>query len=264
MNHHFVVSDTAENASDIASKSAFSQLLVAVGALCAQVRSLAADLDAYRNQSGGSGRAGGVREVRDGQPLNNAAPESMAGHGGGLNEAIREEVREVREQDKRRMNVILRGFGRTENEVKQKFKNVSRRLVNHECRLAEVIKVNGQANMFRVKMVDEEERTELLLNARQLKDMEGCQNLFIQRDLTFKQRQEAYRRRNQRREEEVAAGVGSADGDAGEDEAGRSEWGRGRGRGRGARTGAHGSAGSYAAAAQQGGAGGSNTHAPTF
>lgn len=164
-------------------KSAFNQLVVAVGALCAQVRMLMSSPQAARAND----CTPHASEPAVPEPLPRSAQ---------LNEVVREEVREVQEQMKRKQNVILRGLGESVGDVKTGFQRVVRRLIGIECDLHEVHKVNGQIGMFRAKIYDDNARSEILLNASKLKGMDGCERVFIQRDLTFKQRQELFRKRS--------------------------------------------------------------------
>ena len=98
---------------------------------------------------------------------------------------------------KRKQNIILRGLGESVADVKTGFQGVVRRLIGGiECNLHEVTRVNSQIGMFCAKICDDNARSELLTNARKLKGMDGCESVFIQRDLTFKQRRELFRKRN--------------------------------------------------------------------
>ena len=171
-------SDLADNVSSVG-KTAFNQLLVAVGALCAQVRALSVS----------SGACQCKKELGPGPRIHERAA-TQAG------EAVRDQVREVYEQDKRKLNVILRGFGDNMENAKDLFKNVVRRLINKECDLIEMCKVSGQTSLFRAKISDMDLRSEILSSAKRLKDMEGYHRLFIQRDLTYQQRQELFKRRD--------------------------------------------------------------------
>ena len=49
--------------------------------------------------------------------------------------------------------------------------------------------------MFRVKIDNEEDRKQLLLNAKNLKNNNSFKNIYINRDLTYKQRSALYHRR---------------------------------------------------------------------
>ena len=164
-------------------KSAFSQLVVAVGALCAQVRMQMSHKQAAKSKDH-------IPHAHQ-----QASPEHFA-RSAQFNEVVREEVREVQEQTKRRQNVILRGLGENVADVKTNFQGVVRRLIGSECDLHEVNRVVGQTGMFRAKIYDDTVRSDILMNARKLKGMDGCKSVFIQRDLTFKQRQELFRRRS--------------------------------------------------------------------
>ena len=162
-------------------ESAFNQLVVAVGALCAQVRMLMSNSQAAQSH-----------DIAPHAP-DQAGNLAKSAH---FSEVVREEVREVQEQMKRKQNVILRGLGDSVANVKTGFQGVVRRLIGYECDLHEVTRVNGQIGMFRAKIHDGNARSELLMNARKLKGMDGCESVFIQRDLTFKQRQELFRKRS--------------------------------------------------------------------
>jgi hypothetical protein len=170
-------SNSHQKAEGKGDNSAFDQLLVAVGALCAQVRMLTENFRALHAKPlglGGIDAASGKIQV---------------------NQMVREEVFEVQEQSKRRANVILKGFGDDVNDAKTKFKEVSKQLINVEYELDDIVKVNGQSGMYRCKILNEEIRTEILLNAKKMKDIDRFKKVFIQRDLTYKQRQEMYKKR---------------------------------------------------------------------
>ena len=61
--------------------------------------------------------------------------------------------------------------------------------------------IQNQPNMFRVKILDNETRKNLVLNSKKLKDNPNYKNVYVSRDLTFMQRQELRARRTLGRSE---------------------------------------------------------------
>ena len=227
-----ILNQTGESSNNAVGQSAFIQLIVAVGALCAQVKSLAQDLNAIKVPPAGTPRP----SISNPPPNQLVSSQSVS-----FKETVRVEVREVQEQEKRKHNVILKGFGNDLNAVEGKFKNLVHRLIGSDCELQDIARIKGQQGMYRAKIFNEEIRHEILTNANKLKGMEGCQSVFIQRDLTYKQRQELFRKKDLLRTSEggegcqglpshrVAIGDGSEVHSGGVDRGDRVVAGRGRG-----------------------------------
>ena len=97
-------------------ESAFNQLVVAVGALCAQVRLLMSNTSAAQSQ-----------DITPHAP-EQALPGNFA-KSAHFNQVVQEEVREVQEQMKRKQNIILRGLGESVADVKTGIQGVVRRLI---------------------------------------------------------------------------------------------------------------------------------------
>ena len=110
-------------------------------------------------------------------------------------EAIFSEVREVNEREKRTFSIILRGFDcNSVSAVRDKFKGVCQVLNVDTVELSDVVKI-GDRKLFHAKVLDEDKRRELLAVANRLKSKKGFENLYIQKDLAYRQRQELSERR---------------------------------------------------------------------
>ena len=110
--------------------------------------------------------------------------------------SIREEVREVEEQTKRKDSVIIRGLkAENEGDLCEKFKAVSSRLIGSEIVLSGIVCINKEKDMYRAKIVSDGKRVHLLSKTKELPNYPDLQAVFIHRDLTFKQRQQLWQRR---------------------------------------------------------------------
>ena len=109
---------------------------------------------------------------------------------------IREEVREIQEQAKRRQSVIIRGLqASSPNEVSTKFGSLSETVFGSKVELSTVTPIQGHVDLYRAKILNEDHRKLVLENSRKLKSSQDYSHVFIRRDLTFKQREELKRRR---------------------------------------------------------------------
>ena len=104
-------------------------------------------------------------------------------------------VRELREREKRLDSIIIRGFTTTSvNVVKDKFRDICRVLRLENIELCEVKKV-GPTNLFRATIRDLDMRRELILRSHELARSENFSMVYINKDLTYQQRQELLARR---------------------------------------------------------------------
>ena len=107
---------------------------------------------------------------------------------------VMEEVREVYEREKRASSIILRGVGDINpQELSSLFEESCSYLGVGVVTLGEVHKVNN--NIYRAKIADREARLRLLNSAPKLNRSPDLKHIYIQRDLTFQQRQELFKRR---------------------------------------------------------------------
>ena len=111
---------------------------------------------------------------------------------------ILQQVRELREREKRAESIVFRGLGDlTIPNVSLKFEAICRELNLPNIQLLGLSKI-GTNDMYRARIADKELRRLLLLKASQLKDSQQFARVFINRDLTKQQRLEVVERRRQR------------------------------------------------------------------
>ena len=109
---------------------------------------------------------------------------------------IREEVREVQEREKRRQSVIIRGLGASSpSGAATSFAALSEKMFGTRVELSHVVTIPKHGDLFRAKILDEELRKLVLTRAKTLKDSEYGQ-VYIRRDLTYKQREELRNRQS--------------------------------------------------------------------
>ena len=138
-----------------------------------------------------------------GMPFSDIGGDSMSI----LQSTVREEVKELHERDKRRTSIVIKGIPFSEAE--DRFLEDFRRVVScfwtdsPVIRLQEIFPI--RPNLVRAKIVDNNIRNELLSRSKHLKRSEYS-NVFISRDLTYKQRQDLKVRRLNRNLEEGGGG----------------------------------------------------------
>ena len=155
--------------------SALGQLLLTVAKLCENVHKLTDKVDGLL--SGGVGAVG--------------APTSDQ-----LNVLIAEECREIEERKKRASSIVIRGVdARTPATFGPIFRAVSSELVGSPVQLADIVCINADRVLFRAKIMDAEARRKILDSARNLKNSTQYSSVYINRDLTYKQRQTLISRR---------------------------------------------------------------------
>ena len=80
-------------------------------------------------------------------------------------------------------------------DVNEKFRYTCQILNVGDIELKDVMQI-GDRRLFRAKILNDDKRKELLLVAKKLKALKEYENVYIQKDLTLKQRQELYERRH--------------------------------------------------------------------
>ena len=104
---------------------------------------------------------------------------------------VREELRELQEQQKRRSSLVIRGLGAgSASAAIAAFEHVSEYLINQKVTLTDVVRIPSESDLFRGKVPDDSARRLILDKAKQLKESPRYGFVFIRRDLTFKQRSE--------------------------------------------------------------------------
>ena len=185
--------------------SALGQLLQTVAKLCETVQSLSDRVDSLLS--------GSTRPVL---PLSNSDQLSVL---------IGEECRELEERRKRVSSIIIRGItADTPAAMRPIFDAVSSELVGSPVVLKDIVCIDASKGLFRAKVEDDEKRRRLLDSAKNLKNSSQYSNVYVNRDLTFKQRQTLMTRRLRSRDHNLnvstasgtAAGPGNSQTLAGE------------------------------------------------
>lgn len=111
---------------------------------------------------------------------------------------IREELRELREREKRRQSIIIKGLTAAgPREAASKFDQLTETQFGMKIDLAEIMQIPGHSTMFRAKIISEEQRKFILENAKKLKGS-TYSSVYISRDLTRAQRTELFEKRKAR------------------------------------------------------------------
>ena len=115
-------------------------------------------------------------------------------------DAIREEVREQREREKRRNSIIIKGLHATSaNDVVTKFESLSEAHLGGKVTVTDVVKIPNQTHMYRANIMSDEHRKRVLDQARNLRGT-SSEVVFISKDLTRAQRTAMYEKRKARRD----------------------------------------------------------------
>ncbi len=111
--------------------------------------------------------------------------------------SIRDEIREMREREKRYKSVIIRGLPNSSIDgVTTSFTNISTALLNREIPITNITPIDQTRGIFRGDILDGGDRRLLLSSTHKLKESATYKNVFIHSDLTYKQRQEYFARRS--------------------------------------------------------------------
>ena len=108
---------------------------------------------------------------------------------------IREELREMREREKRRESIIIKGLTASgPQDAASKFGRLVETQFEVKVELAEIVQIPGHPTMFRAKILSEEQRKSILDNAKKLRGS-PYSTVYISRDLTRAQRTDLYEKR---------------------------------------------------------------------
>ena len=159
-----------------------SQMMGIIGSLVAEVRKLADTVACIRRGDGGDLPPPEVSRNR---------PVPLVGN------TVMSEVREVYEREKRKSCIIIRGVGdASAKEVLTIFQQICEFLDVGDIHLQEVTRV--APSVWRGKVLNAEKRLGLLSEARHLKNSPDFFNIYVQRDLTYRQRMDVIAKRAQR------------------------------------------------------------------
>ena len=108
---------------------------------------------------------------------------------------IRQEVKELREREKRKDSIVVRGLTSTTlADVTTEFEEISSMMIGSSVTLTDIVRIPDHPELYRAKILDEGKRKLILEKAKTLKGSR-YDGVFIRRDLTYAQRQELKMRR---------------------------------------------------------------------
>lgn len=115
--------------------------------------------------------------------------------------AIRKEIQEMNEREKRRSSIIVKGLpASSPRDFTQKFSQLTQSVMDISVTLSDVTAIPGHSNIFRAKLLNDEVRKRVLDNSKTLRGTD-YHGVYISRDLTYAQRAELFARRQARRAE---------------------------------------------------------------
>ena len=171
----------ATDYSDNVSSAVTKQLFETVKNLCNAVTILTRDVQQLLNRPPAQQTQG---------PMNNEH----------LRVCVRDEIREMDERKKRKSTVIIRGVNvDSANAIKEAFHPISEFVLGHRVELLDITCVSSAKKIYRARITDDSIRKSLLDNSKKLKTNSAYANIYINRDLTYLQRNELFKRRQERR-----------------------------------------------------------------
>lgn len=160
---------------------AIAQLFVMVRSLCAAIAKLTDRVDALSSHS-------------------SSAMSTPGTSGEELRFSIREEIVEMEERRKRKDSVIFRGvMVESNDDAMSSIVSITRSLLNTAPVMTDLFCIDRNKGLYRVKISDDDTRRKLLMEAKNLRDKPEFNGVYVNRDLTYKQRKELYERRQRNR-----------------------------------------------------------------
>ena len=102
---------------------------------------------------------------------------------------VKEELRELQEQQKRRCSLVIKGLtADSAADAIHRFETVSEYLINQRVTLSDVVKIPFESDLYRGQVSDDHLRKQILDNAKRIKHSTRFSSVFIRRYLTFKQK----------------------------------------------------------------------------
>ena len=109
---------------------------------------------------------------------------------------MREGIRELDERKNRKDSLFVRGISvRNDCECTETFKHVCRKITGNAITPDSVFCINRDKKLYRAQVSNFGDCNEILAYARDLRESSDFNNVFINRDLTYQQRQERRQRR---------------------------------------------------------------------
>ena len=179
--------------------SAVSQILMIVGELVREVRS------SRQNKLGNFGGVG------------------LSGQNLSVKEEVLNQVRELKERDKRADSIIIRGLPEMSLlGVQEKFSDICKCLQLQDIKLVDIVKI-GPNNMYRARIPNNDLRKLLFVHASKLRNHPDFSRVYVNRDLTYHQRQVLVARRNKAHRTELFSVSGANAAPIGANHTSRSE-----------------------------------------
>ena len=142
------------------------------------------------------------------QPNTNSRPATAGGSPIQSREELYAELWEFEERRKRKDSLIVRGSGSQNVAVfTEFFADVSEALTGQRTIPDQTYCISQERSLYRVKISDFKVRSNIMDKSRNLRNIEEYKNIYINRDLTFKQREELRTRRDSRRRDPGADGI---------------------------------------------------------
>ena len=127
-------------------------------------------------------------------------PQQQQNSGTFTRESLYTEMREFEERKKRSDSLIIRGVQTGDvSDFSNSFGDICRVLINKTPIINDVFCIDSGRGIFRLKVLDREDRIAILSNAKNLKNIDQLRNVYISRDLTYSQRQELFKKRSEAR-----------------------------------------------------------------
>ena len=153
-----------------------SQLFVMVKSVVESVASLSTHVASLTTQVAALAALGDTRQSPQPPPFSR--------------DSLYAEMREFDERNKRRDSIIVKGSrAKTDPEIKTVVSRLGHLLLDSEVTTTDVYCVNKQSSMWRVTIKSREARDKLLTNSKNLRGTQ-MSDIYLSRDLTFKQREE--------------------------------------------------------------------------
>ena len=163
---------------------ALSQLLCSVGDIAREVRELK---KARQIEFCASGQSRG--------PTPPVLTGAQSGNHSVSRGEVLEHLRELKEREKRANSIVLRGFGNLSlDAVRTKFSRICETLRIDPIHLTGIARI-GDTGLYRAVILDSEIRRALLLKSQELRNYDEFSRVYVNRDLTFQQRQDLFDRR---------------------------------------------------------------------
>lgn len=171
---------------DLVNGGGMNQILSIIGSLVAEVRALSAGRPSQEAPCIPQQSHGGVGLCAQGSPPGIGSPAA----------SVSEDVRELYEREKRKSSIVIRGAGNIPvDQVQSVFDRICSHLGVGSVVLVGVVRVNP--SLFRARIEDGQQRFRILGEARKLRHSQEFRSVYVQRDLTFRQRAEVMAKRGQ-------------------------------------------------------------------